>query len=85
MQGVDAVPEDERPIYLYFASDTGHQSATTSLCLLLTQNKANNARGCIYWTRTITARKAEYIKGAESVIKRLAKSLSYKWVSNTSV
>ena len=37
MKGVDAVPEDERPIYLYFASDTGHQqSATTSLCLLLT-------------------------------------------------
>lgn len=48
MQGVDAIPEDERPIYLYFASDTGHQqSATTSLCLLLT-HKQGEQRPRVY-------------------------------------
>lgn len=37
MQKVKAIPDDERVLYIYFATDTGHQqSATASLCFVLT-------------------------------------------------
>lgn len=37
MKKVKKIPDDERVLYMYFATDTGHQqSATASLCLALT-------------------------------------------------
>lgn len=37
MKKVKEIPKDERVLYMYFATDTGHQqSATASLCLALT-------------------------------------------------
>nr|DAV68504.1 MAG TPA: large terminase [Caudoviricetes sp.] len=37
MKKVKKIPDDERVLYMYFATDTGHQqSATASLCLTLT-------------------------------------------------
>lgn len=37
MKKVKKIPEDERVLYMYFATDTGHQqSATASLCFALT-------------------------------------------------
>lgn len=37
MKKVKKIPDDERVLYMYFATDTGHQqSATASLCFVLT-------------------------------------------------